>query len=91
MKLMIFSVLDNAVGAFLPPFMVRSRGEAIRSFSEVANDQKHQFHKNARDYVLHYLGEFDDTSGVFFTNEPERLLAAAELLEDGPPGALLSS
>lgn len=82
MKLYVFSVLDNAVGAFLPPFYARSKGEAIRSFTEAANAAEHAFKKNSRDYVLFQLGVFDDVSGVFDCGEPDRVLSAAECFLD---------
>lgn len=74
----LFSVRDKAVGAFLQPFFSRSKGEALRSFTEAVNDEKSMFHKHETDYTLFYLGEFDDVSGLFATSEPERLLTAME-------------
>lgn len=84
-RIQIFSVLDKAVGAFLPPFYARSRGEALRSFTETSNDEKHQFNRHAADFVLYYFGEFDDASGMFATREPERVVSAMEsLVPDNP-------
>ncbi|QCQ84738.1 nonstructural protein [Blackfly microvirus SF02] len=79
MILQVFSVLDKAVLAFLPPFFVRSKGEAIRSFSDACQDKEHQFAKHMTDYVLMYLGEWDDKSGAFVSCEPERVVAAHEV------------
>lgn len=78
MQLHVFSVLDKAVGAYLAPFFARSKGEAIRSFTDACHDEKSLFHQHGTDYVLMYLGEFDDNSGLFRTGEPERLLGAFE-------------
>lgn len=87
MKHGIFTVLDTAVGAFLPPFYSRAKGEAIRSFTEAALDPN-RFGKWQRDYVLYQLGEFDDTSGMFSTGEPMRIMSAAECaVPDGFAGA----
>lgn len=84
MKLQIFSVYDRAVGAFMNPFYARSKGEALRSFSEAVNDEKHNFHRNAADYSLLYLGEFDDNAGVFDCDDPTRVISAMECLADNP-------
>lgn len=84
MKTLIFSVYDKAVGAFLPPFYVRSRGEALRSFSEACNDGKHNFNRHAADYSLMFLGYFDDTSGMFSTADPTRIVGAYECVADDP-------
>lgn len=89
MQLHVFSVYDKAVGAFLTPFFSRSKGEALRSFTEACNDEKMQFSKNALDYTLCYLGIYDDVAGLFTTNEPERMLGAAEARspsDDRKPG-----
>ncbi|UDN67481.1 nonstructural protein [robinz microvirus RP_30] len=82
MMLDVFSVLDTAVSAFLPPFFARSKGEAIRSFTEASNDSSHQFAKHASDYVLYRLGAWDDHSGMFSGSEPERIGSAREFVVD---------
>lgn len=81
MKLVICAVYDKAVGAFLTPFFTRSKGEALRSFTEACNDPKVPFGKNAGDFTLFGLGEFDDGSGLFNTGEPQRLLSALEAVD----------
>lgn len=85
MKLMVFTVFDKAVSAFLPPFFARSRGEALRSFTEASNDRAHNFSKHAMDYVLMQLGEFDDGNGLFKCHEPERVVAAHECVVPEDP------
>lgn len=78
----IFSVYDKQVGAYLPTFMVRTQGEAIRSFTEAVNDPQKPFGKYATDYALHSFGTFDDNSGQFLTHDPVRVIAANEVIED---------
>lgn len=82
MKHLVFTVRDKAIGAFLQPFFTRSKGEAVRSFMEACNDPKHNFNRNSSDYTLFYLGDFDDVSGLFNPQDPERVLAAFECLGD---------
>jgi len=74
-----FSVRDQAVEAFLPLFLVRSRGEAIRSFSQAVLDPNHQFAKHKSDFVLFELGEWDDVAGLFAPCEPVRVLSGIEV------------
>lgn len=81
----VFSVHDKAVQAFLPPFFCRSKGEAIRSFSEAANDPQ-RFARHAVDYDLVELGEFDDNSGLFSGSGPNRVIGAVECLADRDDG-----
>jgi hypothetical protein len=84
MKFQVFSVYDKAINAFVQPFYARTKGEAIRSFTEAANDEKHQFNRHSNDYSLMHLGEFDDNSGAFSTADPSRVISAVEVLHDDP-------
>lgn len=79
MQLYLFSVYDKAVKAFMQPFFSRSRGEAIRSFTDAVNDEKSNFRRHSMDFVLYALGEFDDNSGLFKTAEPDRVVSAEEV------------
>lgn len=87
MQMFVFSVYDAAVKAFMQPFFSRSRGEAIRSFSDAVNDEKSNFNRHAADFSLHAFGSFDDNSGAFETRVPERIVSATEVLVDNvfPP------
>lgn len=60
MLLKVFSVYDVKVGAYLPPIFMRSKLEAIRSFTSAVTDEKHQFAKHAEDFTLFELGDWDD-------------------------------
>lgn len=79
MIMIAFAVHDKAVGAFLPVFFARSKGEAIRSFTQAATQQDHQFAKNAGDYTLYCVGEFDDSNGALVGIDPQRMLTALEV------------
>ena len=83
MKLGVYAVYDAAVGAYLNPFYARARGEALRSFSQACNDEKHQFALHARDYMLFELGTFDDSNGSFETPAvPVRVIDAVSCRVD---------
>lgn len=82
MKQQIYSVYDKAVGAFLQPFYVRSRGEALRSFMDACSEEKSRFRQHAEDFLLMYHGEYDDVSGVFSAVEPERVISALEVISE---------
>lgn len=74
-----FSVRDEAVGAFLPLFFARSKGEAIRSFSTAVQDSSHQFYKHKGDYALFLVCGFDDSTGYVESFNAERVLSAIEV------------
>lgn len=78
----VYSIHDKGVSSFAPPFYARARGEALRSFMQACNDERHTIHNYPLDYTLCYMGTFDDVSGLFTSPEhgPERVLAAVEAL-----------
>lgn len=77
-RLVLCSVFDTKVGSYAPPFTVKSRGEAIRSFDDACRDEKLPFRLHPGDYQLFALGEFDDISGYLHPIQPERLIGADE-------------
>lgn len=82
MKLILFSVRDEKVEAFLPLIQARARGEATRMFVQACTTSDHQFAKAAGDYTLYELGVFDDVSGQVVSNsEPLRIMNGFEALE----------
>ncbi|WNK14166.1 MAG: nonstructural protein [Microvirus sp.] len=80
MKLGVYTVFDRAVNAYLQPFFCRSKGEAIRSFTEACADSKSNFGKYPLDYTLVELGAYDDSTGLFESRDPMRIVAAVEVL-----------
>lgn len=62
-KIMV-TVKDVKVEAYFPPFSVRTKGEAIRSFSdEINNNPDSLIGKHPSDYILFVVGEFDEQTG----------------------------
>jgi hypothetical protein len=87
MILEVFTVYDSAVKAYLPPFYGRSKGEAIRSFTEAVNDRGHQFNKYPADYSLWHLGKFDDSNAAFKVDVSHRVVGGHEVLVPDEPFA----
>lgn len=79
----VFAVFDKQIGAFLPPFHCRSKGEAIRSFTEAVNDPGKTFGKYAIDYSLVSLGQWDDNTGLFTGGDAVRVIGASEVVTVG--------
>lgn len=61
----VFVIYDSKAEAYLPPFFMKSKGEAIRAVTAVANDGSSNFSKYAADFTLFELGTFDDADGEF--------------------------
>lgn len=84
MNMKVFSVRDSAVEAFLQPFFSPTTGAAIRSLSEAVNDSAHQFFKNAKDYSLWHLADFDDATGTLVpVTPPVPIVNCIELITKG--------
>jgi len=63
MKLIIIAVKDRAADLYGKPFYVRTRAEAIRSFTDEVNNKQSQINQHPEDYDLYEIGTFDEDSG----------------------------
>lgn len=61
--LLMFAVYDSKAEGFLRPFFAETRGLALRSFSDAANDPEHEMCKHAEDYTLFCVGMFNQADG----------------------------
>lgn len=82
MKLIVFSVYDAAIENYLNPFVMRARGEALRSWEDLVNDPQTQFNKHPQHFDLRELGTFDLDSGRFESLvEPISLSRGSDLVK----------
>lgn len=77
MKLKVFAVYDTAVGSYMQPFFMQSKGQAIRSWLDAVNDEKTQFNHHPADFTLFELGEYDEDTGTFTNLEAKLPLGTA--------------
>lgn len=74
MKLKVFGIYDSKVQAYLPPFMMKTIGEAERALSAHVNDPQHNFCKYSEDFTLFELGTWDDSNAEYsLLNTPHSL------------------
>lgn len=74
MLVKVFGIYDSKAEAYLPPFFMKSKGEAIRAITAHVSDPQHNFCKYAEDFTLFELGSWDDSTGVFtLLNAPHSL------------------
>lgn len=59
----IYAIMDTKAGAFMNPFYPRSLGEAVRSFSNEANNPESPLGKYPEDFNLFHLGKFNQVTG----------------------------
>lgn len=85
MTLKVFCVFDSKVEAYMQPFFMKSRGEAIRGFTEVVNDPKTSIHKWPADYTLFELGSWDESKAKFeLLSTPYSLGVGLEFVKEKP-------
>lgn len=69
-KQLVFSVFDILTKAHSTPFFAPHPGSALRSFEELARDEKSTVAKHPHDFELYQIGEFDIDSGVLTPVSP---------------------
>jgi len=69
----------------MQPFYTQSRGQALRSFSDTANDQASAIGRHAADFTLFQIGEFDDADASFIDTLKVNLGCAIEFKETESP------
>lgn len=80
-KQYVFSIFDSAVGAFMRPFFVPSRGAALRMFGDesIREAADNPIYAHPADYSLHLLGYFEDGDGTLESiYPPERVCNASD-------------
>lgn len=75
--LKIFIVHDSKALCYGNPMVLKSPGEAVRSFTEVANDPSTVIGKNPEDFTLFEIGEYDERLGDILVYEVKKSLGLA--------------
>lgn len=79
MILKAFSIRDAKSEIYNQPFFKRAHGEAERDFIQLCNDEKSQIASFPEDYDLYFLGDYDDSKGVFKPlDTPQHVLKAID-------------
>ncbi|AXL14682.1 nonstructural protein [Microviridae sp.] len=80
--MLVFTVRDAKAEAYMSPFYMKTRGEALRAFMDTVGNPDHLFSKHPEDYSLYALGAFDDSNGTFsLLQEPEFMGSAVDLVK----------
>ncbi len=81
MKLLMFSLYDNKLEAFMRPFFIQTIAVARRAILDLASDKSHEASKHPEDYCLYQLGTFDDhSSQVEQMLPPKRIGLVSEII-----------
>ena len=80
MRLNIYTIFDQASGAYMRPFYAQSDGQALRSFTDIAQDADHEIGKHPEDYSLFRIGTYDDNKGELHPEDKECMATALEVV-----------
>lgn len=78
----LFAVRDVKAEAFAAPMAVPTEGLARRAFTDAVLQPGSSLAKNAEDYILYQIGEYDPNSGLVAacTPTPKYIMSASDVL-----------
>lgn len=65
MNYVVYGIFDNVAGHFMAPFIMRSEGEALRTFKNLVNEKGTPLNTNPEDYTLYKLGSWNEITGEY--------------------------
>lgn len=80
----VFTVYDSKAEQYLAPFVTNTVGVAERMFSELVNQDGHQFNRHPEDYTLYRIGTFDSHDAVLAPSPMTAIATAISLLRSRP-------
>ncbi|WNK13841.1 MAG: nonstructural protein [Microvirus sp.] len=84
MKILMYSIFDNASAIFNPPFFAMNDAVATRSFLRLCLDENSSIYHSPADYNLHCVGEFHDDTGSVISYTPRLVVTAVRVLAAYP-------
>lgn len=73
----MFAIYDSKGEAFDKPFFMRTKGEAVRGWINLANDKETSIGRYPSDYTLFELADVDCINGVVIPHEAKISLGTA--------------
>ncbi len=84
MLLKMYAIYDSKMEAYLQPIFARANGEALRMFAAAINEEDHNFNKNAADFTMMIVGEWDDQTAEVTNYKANVSLGNAMEFRDDP-------
>lgn len=79
MKMIVCSVYDKAIEAYMRPFVCETDGQATRLFEDEVNAEGSPMGKHPEDYALFRIATFNNSSAEIAGVEPVCLARAYEV------------
>jgi hypothetical protein len=78
----IYVVYDSKAEAYLPPFFMKSKGEALRAIEEECLNPKSNFNKYAADFTFFEIGQWDELTSQFDIYESKVCIGEALIIRN---------
>lgn len=83
MKKDLYSICDVKTGIFYPPMEFTNRNDCMRGIGDDLRHRDTIMSRHPEDFNVHYVGTFDDETGVVTPNQVRAVsFTCASLLED---------
>lgn len=80
-----YSVYDRKALIYNAPFYAPTDGAAVRIVQDAANDPNSQLGRHPTDYVLFFVGEYDDQKGLLAAQSPlVHVMDIAAMVQEQP-------
>lgn len=80
MKQKVYAIYDKAAETYHRPFVEATDQLAIRAFCQAWKPEEKSFQMFADDYVLYYLGTFENEQGFFESEDTNRKIFDGQML-----------
>lgn len=70
MKFKIFAIRDNKAKVYGTPFFLAEEGQAIRQFTDLANNKDSLVGRHPQDFTLFRIGAYADNTAVLIGSDP---------------------
>lgn len=77
MKVKMYTVYDQKAETHNSPLCYQTVGQALRAFTDAANDPNSAIAKHPEDYTLLEIGTFDDSRGTVEPHDKPHLIGSA--------------
>lgn len=82
MKQGIYTVRDTKLDHFGIPWFAPTKAIALRNFSDAANDPNTNLYKHPDDFVLYYIGEYNEETAAVMAADIINLGTARDYQHD---------
>lgn len=65
-----YAIFDRKSLAYFPPFYAPTDGAAVRSLGDLVSDVNNNVGRHPNDFVLFYVGDYDDSKGALLPVSP---------------------